>query len=401
MPRKAASNDIEALRKVLSLLEGLPNEMAEQFQDLRLKTSSYLRSIQGPLRLCISGEFSSGKSTLVNILVGVEVAEANVLASDLPPLVYGYAETHTVTAGKWNDPPNAVGPKVTLDAGIDPEFDFIRVGTPSDILRGLEIVDMPGSNDPARDEKMLSAIAAHTDALIWCTNAVNAWRESEKVTWSALPDELRDNGILVVTHVDLKAVRKSLARVMSRVEQETGAFFTEITTFAAPKARSAAPHGNIEDATLWAESGADALIDGIDRLKREKQSEANDSLSDYVATRITPLLQDETSPIYTLRPSLSEAILAWRRRMLSIDQQLDSFDNQTFVDFAHTALISLANDLGALGVKKTEVRWAATQAGAAADLLTSDPKNETAALISQQIDTELDWLQSRHEVTPS
>ena len=93
------------------------------------------RAANRPLRIGILGEANSGKSSLANLLVGVQTLPAPPVANTRLPVLLKYAPA-----------PSAVGvlesgERITLSAGEDhPEIKYLEVGLPSDILRSVEIL---------------------------------------------------------------------------------------------------------------------------------------------------------------------------------------------------------------------------------------------------------------------
>ena len=74
------------------------------------------------------------------------------------------------------------------------------------------------------------------DCAIWCTNGTNAWRETERHLWSQVPQKLRNNSLLAVTHADLPPVRDALDRVVARLNKEKGDLFRAVVTIGTPVA---------------------------------------------------------------------------------------------------------------------------------------------------------------------
>ncbi len=387
MAEKEPASEIAALTEFLSVLDGLLIEAGTPLDVLRGKAAALLRASLGPVRVAVAGEFSSGKSTLVNLLVGDAVIKTSVLASDLPPIVFSHGASHHISAGRWDDSQGVIGPPIDLGAELPEAVDFIRVSTPSEMLRDVEIIDLPGTNDPERDEQLLIDIAGQADILIWCTNAVNAWRESEKHTWSNLPSALRKTGMLVVTHVDLKSVRKSVPRLLARLERETLDKFDAIIPLAAPKAQSATRNGAVEDAEAWAESGGQALWQGLQDQVATARRIAADAAQSFVHEEVAPLLADESSLIYTTADKWQGLQGQWKKRLNDILAQVDQIDDKAFLTLAKTAVTDLSATVKASAPVTAELAWLDTQLAAAAALLnTKTTDGERAALILQQLD---------------
>ena len=173
-------------------------------------------------RLMIAGEFSAGKTRLINGLLGNAVLPSNVTSTSLPPI--------WLTAGD--------GPLQRVDiqgevhdlGGLD-EVDVADTAycvMPHDapFLDAFDIIDTPGNSDPNIPAESWERMLGFTDAVIWCSNATQAWRQSEKAVWTAMPGHLTDTALMVVTHSDRMPDERSADRVFRRVRREAKDFFS-------------------------------------------------------------------------------------------------------------------------------------------------------------------------------
>ncbi|WP_428541007.1 dynamin family protein [Profundibacter sp.] len=271
----------EIEQKQLSFLQDFINKtdpdlgsIPKEAGPLRQLARKLFNRLRTPVRFIVAGEFSAGKSTLTNMLVGKNLIPTSVLASELPPLLFRYGATTQIAAGWWDQKKLIPVKGVDFDAAVKMDPDFILVTTPNPFLKDINIFDSPGTSDPLSDDSKMQHLVKSSEATIWCTNAVQAWRESERYTWSSLPAINRKNSILAVTHTDLPAVKRGIDRVMARVQKEAGEFFKTIVPVAAPKASRAAPDGVIQDKEAWAEYGGEAIFTAIREIAepiREKK----------------------------------------------------------------------------------------------------------------------------------
>ena len=241
-------------------------DVTEEAAKLRALATKQINRLNTPVRFIVTGEFSSGKSTLTNLLVGEGLIPTSVLASELPPLLFRFGNKAQIAAGWWAKTTLKAFGSVDFDAAMALDPDYIVVTSPNPFLRDINVFDTPGTGDPLSDDKKMQHLTRSAEALIWCTNAVQAWRESERHMWSSLPAINRKHSILAITHADLPAVKRNLDRVLTRVEKEAGDCFQAIVPVAAPTAMHAAPGGKIQDAIAWKESGGEALVAAINAI---------------------------------------------------------------------------------------------------------------------------------------
>jgi len=249
-------------------------DIPEEGVKLRALATKQINRLNTPVRFIVTGEFSSGKSTLTNLLVGEGLIPTSVLASELPPLLFRFGNKAQIAAGWWDKTILKAFGSVDFDAAMALDPDYIVVTSPNRFLQDINVFDTPGTGDPLSDDKKMQHLTRSAEALIWCTNAVQAWRESERHMWSSLPAINRKHSILAITHTDLPAVKRNLDRVLTRVEKEAGDCFQAIIPVAAPTAMEAAPGGKVRDAIAWKESGGEALVAAINAIAepiREKK----------------------------------------------------------------------------------------------------------------------------------
>jgi hypothetical protein len=225
-------------------------------------------------RIAIMGEFSSGKSTLCNVLMGARPLLEKVTATQLPPVWISYGPDDAYTMGLDGvayDLDLADLEQVSLET-----TEHVRIHMKSDILRYCDLIDMPGISDPSMSPEVWERMAHLADGVLWCTHATQAWRQSESGVWNGFPQEMRRNSLLLVTRFDKILGETDKAKVIKRVRQEVDGLFAEVFPVSLLKAMKA---GNDEEA--WVDSGAqaftEALFDIVHRLIDEGAPEPGEA----------------------------------------------------------------------------------------------------------------------------
>jgi hypothetical protein len=105
---------------------------------------------------------------------------------------------------------------------------FVRVFLEAPILEKIDFIDMPGSSDPNMSPDIWNAILPQADAVIWCTPATQAWRQSEAAIWDEIDPDVQERSVLLVTRIDKVLSDSDRARLMKRMRRETTGTFRDI-----------------------------------------------------------------------------------------------------------------------------------------------------------------------------
>lgn len=183
-------------------------------------------------RLALMGEFSAGKSTLTNVLLGQQCIPVRVTATSLPPVWISYGEDAVTVVGH-----DGTETAATFDdlarLSID-DAALIRVYRQTDLLSICDLIDMPGISDPNMPESVWQAALDETDCVVWCTHATQAWRQSEAGVWERTLPSTNGNNILLVSQIDKLERDRDRERVMTRVRKETDGLFRMVLPLSLP-----------------------------------------------------------------------------------------------------------------------------------------------------------------------
>ena len=256
-------------------------------------------------RIAIMGEFSSGKSTLCNVLMGAKPLLEKVTATQLPPvwLSYGPDDAYTMGLdGHAYDLDLAELEQVSLET-----TEHIRIFMKSDILRYCDLIDMPGISDPSMSSEVWERMAYLADAVLWCTHATQAWRQSESGVWSTFPKEMRQNSLLLVTRFDKILGESDKAKVLKRVKQETEELFSEVYPVSLLQAMRAG-----DDEEKWLESGVEAFSTALFEIIHRIIDNGHPEPGDEGKAMIRPDPADETEVGQSLIALTFERLMAIR-----------------------------------------------------------------------------------------
>ena len=202
-------------------------------------------------RIAIMGEFSAGKSTLSNLLLGRRALPEKVTATRLPPvwISAGDAEPYRVAIDGTEHP-------VSLDRLEEVPLEdtlYVKLAFDAEILDQCDLIDFPGISDPNMASEVWERMLGEVDGVLWCTHATQAWRQSEAAVWERITDDVRKNSLLLVTRFDKLTTENDRARVCARLARETAGLFAGTCPISLIQAIEAT------DADQWQACGAEAF----------------------------------------------------------------------------------------------------------------------------------------------
>ena len=207
-------------------------------------------------RLALMGEFSAGKSTLSKLLLGDAPLPVRVTATRLPPIWISHGTEAALAVGHdGRETPIGIG---DLDTVRLDDTRMIRLFNPSETLEICDLIDMPGISDPNMSSDVWMSVMEHVDSVVWCTQATQAWRQSEAATWAQIVDQTNGDNLLLVTQIDKLRSERDRARVLARLEKETRGQFAAVYPLSILEAIEAG-----EDEARWSASGAAVFVDHL------------------------------------------------------------------------------------------------------------------------------------------
>ena len=216
--------------------------LSHTFAEELTKVSQKLQSQR--FRVAVVGEFSQGKSTLLNALLGEEIQPVRVTpcSGAVTVLKYG-AEKRTVCRykdGREEEIPleqYKVKAAISEDAAIGSERNELSHSEIDEIVfthpglelckSGVEIVDSPGLNECDDSTRITNKLLQNTDAVIFLVNALRPLTQWERDKVNNLrtnlnlgnADEPANNLFILVNFWDLLRREKDRQDVRQRIER--------------------------------------------------------------------------------------------------------------------------------------------------------------------------------------
>ena len=179
----------------------------------------------GYRRIAVAGEFESGKSSVVNALIGKVAVPCNPGLPGRPLIKVKHSLHHMVSAE------TTVGRRCEVRS-----FDHLAqmrdlavcdIHTPIPGLHRTEIVEIPHRPGTGIDPEDF-AMMADADMIVWVTIASQAWRLSEKTTVEELPPSCRAKSVLAVSRADHLRDVADWEKIDTRLQKEASPYFSEM-----------------------------------------------------------------------------------------------------------------------------------------------------------------------------
>jgi GTPase SAR1 family protein len=160
------------------------NRVQERFVRLSERISE-VKLNRHPIRLVVAGEFSTGKSTVINSLIGEELIPAGPEPMTLAPAYFQYGEQTEILLEFNNRTTEPISVeefrkiKHTNARELPKKYSDIRMiyfKYPYPKLDMIHIIDTPGFNtatEKGDDQRTLDVIEQYADVLLWVFNANN------------------------------------------------------------------------------------------------------------------------------------------------------------------------------------------------------------------------------------
>lgn len=284
--------------------------------------------------LAMMGEFSAGKSALLNCLLDRPLLPTRATATDMPAIWISHGATERVTALGFDGHLVELS-MAQLTDGQAMRYLCLRIEIDANILKRVDIIDTPGISDPRMTTDIVEEVARNVDFVVWCSPMTQAWRQTERAFWKALPAQIKPASILALTRADLIASTRDIDKVVRRCKTESDGSFSAILPVAAPLATQARATENAEDrAQLMRESGmpdfGESLVRSI--AEAEKTCAARAILDEPATLNTLPLTADMREPSEGLvsrkkTPSTKAASKATKRPNNPISTLLEAVKN--------------------------------------------------------------------------
>ena len=228
-----------------------------------------------PMKVAITGQFSSGKSTFLNALLSRNILPTGItpVTSKVNYIRYGEELRIRVHYKDGRDAYESIEQiaRFTDQRGDEvEEIDYLTLYAPLEMLREITFVDTPGLNSQDnRDTTTTQRVLGEVDGIIWLSLIDNAGKMSEAQMLEKYLDQYQNKSLCVLNQKD-KFSPEQVAQSVRYVQQSLAPFFSEVLPISARQALQSRSHDKatqIEEAleeflaTLRQEVSSGSLVD--------------------------------------------------------------------------------------------------------------------------------------------
>ncbi len=172
-----------------------PNNALSHTQSARVQQS--IKDLQYPFYLAFVGEWNKGKSSIINSIIGCDIAEVDDIPATTTPSLY-------------------IHEKTDIESDNDNHIKVCKVNIPR--LHGLGIVDLPGLNSDISHghDTIVRQFLPRCDQIILVTDIHQVWSESERSTVQYITDIGRNKDMISVIN---KADSAKDSNVLQKLSQ--------------------------------------------------------------------------------------------------------------------------------------------------------------------------------------
>ncbi|MEE3777400.1 dynamin family protein [Campylobacter sp. CX2-4080-23] len=255
-----------------------------------------LLSHEPPL-VAIVGQFSSGKSSFLNALLGLDILPTGVVPVTAKPTFIKYAPNYMLKI-LHNDGRDEYKNIDELSAFVDQRHALkdvknLTIYAPNELLKKISFIDTPGLNSRSdADTNETKMILNEAVALIWISLIDNAARKSELDELNLIPNSIKQNAIALLNQKD-KLSSDEIDRVLTHANTTYSKHFSQVVAISAKMQRE-----NRSD------SGFEAVFEFLDKIANTKENFIKSACKDILISSQNQNLSfinilDEISDIFT------------------------------------------------------------------------------------------------------
>ena len=260
-----------------------------------------------PMQIAIIGQFSSGKSTFLNALLGQDILPTGItpITSKVCKICYGEDYILEILYKDGRKVLQSVDFFKKLSREKSQNIESFCLYAPIILLKNINFLDTPGFNSQnSEDTFVANQILERVDGIIWLTLIDNAGKNSEKKLLKEMMQRYSQKSLCVLNQKDRLKNDEEIALSVDYAKEAFDGIFAKVIAISARNALKA--RLNTKEKIIF--SKIESLNKEIEKLKKEENLEAL-----FVKNSINALIKDSLEKmqeeINALDISKSDALL--------------------------------------------------------------------------------------------
>ena len=254
------------------------------FKDEQLETAQkMLARLDAPVRIGVFGGVGSGKSTLVNFLIGETILPAR---AGLPSIEVAHGDAIALEMTHENGKKSRFSGH-DFDLAASYPSVLLRAEAPLPALKRISVLELALPESSEDQKKAVRWAANRTDIVIWTTLY---YTSAEHLLWQSMPEASKDHSFLIQTKADEigdeSSRNMSLTDLRQLAEGEFSHLF-QIATLDAISARNV--NGGVDKQLLRSSGGIDVISAIMRQLDSGRQQLTDQALMFLYQNGVTDL----------------------------------------------------------------------------------------------------------------
>ena len=272
-------------------------------KELKEELSKLAIRAKEPMKVAITGQFSSGKSTFLNALLSKSILPTGItpVTSKVNYIRYGDELKICIRYKDGRDEYQSVEniANFTDQRSVVQEIEYLTLFAPLELLKDIVFVDTPGLNSQAHsDTTTTQRVLKEVDGIIWLSLIDNAGKLSEAEVLDEYLNEYQSKSLCVLNQKD-KFTPEQVSQTTQYVKDRFSKYFSEVIPISAKQALDSRIHDKnilIEDKleeflkTLSTELKATDSLE-IDKLIKEPYNKYKSEVKSIIESDLSENLQ--------------------------------------------------------------------------------------------------------------
>ncbi|MDR1461519.1 MAG: dynamin family protein [Campylobacteraceae bacterium] len=209
-------------------------ELDEAIKKLKIRAEE-------PMKVAITGQFSSGKSTFLNALLAKDILPTGITPVTSKVNYIRYGDEFSIMV-RYKDGREAffqvenIANFTDQRSALADDIDYITLYAPLELLKDIIFVDTPGLNSQSfSDTAATEAVLKEVDGIIWLSLIDNAGKMSEAEVLEKFMHSYQNKSLCVLNQKD-KFSKEQVKQTSEYVKQAFKKYFSEVIPISAKQA---------------------------------------------------------------------------------------------------------------------------------------------------------------------